>query len=113
MGPIMNERPPVIDYATPPPARRWWVLPVVRELIALGLWGIVLGGAFLAAEGIFSFTSHATGHLSFLGTRVESVDGKMVWTVAHAGLCMAGFAVARWHAKQWDADIASRPATKL
>lgn len=107
----MRERLPVIDYATPTAPRRWWVLPVVRELIALSLWGIVLGGACLAVAGVVSFTSHASGNLLFLGMRVESVEGRMFWTVAHAGLCVAGFAVARWHARQWDADLAMRPPT--
>ena len=108
----MQERAPVIDYATPSPSRKWWVLPVVRELIALSLWGVVLGGAFLAAAGVLSFTSQASGSLLFLGMRVESFGGRIVWTFASAGLCVAEFAVARWHTRQWDADVAMHGAMR-
>ena len=104
----MSQRPPVIDYATPPGARRWWVLPVVRESIALTLWATVFGGGFGALAGAASFSQHGTVSLAFFGVSVESILGRFAWTVLFAALGAAAFLAARWHARHWDADMAAR-----
>src|SRR4051812_17165390 len=105
----MSERPPVIDYARPRRRTRWWVLPFLREVINLALWGVAVVGAFQAADGVMTFSSmHPTGYAVALGHRIETPAARAAWVSLNVVMAIAAVGAARWHTKRWDAELAAR-----
>jgi hypothetical protein len=109
----VRDRVPVIDYESRRRPRPWWVLPVVREVIALILWQLVLLEVVFAGEGVATFTStHGTRSIGIFEARIETAPARVGWIVLHGAVASAIFIGARWHAREWDADLAAQRAMK-
>ena len=98
-----------MDYATPCRRTRWWVLPVVRELVALSLWGVVVVGVIQSASGTATFfPPDSASHVNVLGHRIETIPARAAWIALNLAMAVAAFVAARWHTTQWDAELAAR-----